>query len=151
VASSSALLVALVFAPPAAQAGSKLLDVSPENISAQPLELRVTNEDDGHGSVRFDIFVVGGSDSISRNREGRLEIARDEVEKPKSGENEEVPWPATWCSVRETEESGKLVYTFGVAKDMLSRATFQFRNYDPNGMPSMDVYRFLLWEWAALK
>jgi len=36
-----------------------------------------------------------------------------------------------------------------LAREFVPKATFQFRNYDPSGMPSMDVYRFVLREFVA--
>jgi hypothetical protein len=48
------------------------------------------------------------------------------------------------CSVRELVENGVLHFSFGLARQFVANATFQFRNYDPNGMPSMEVFRFVL-------
>ena len=138
----------LVACVPLVYAASTLTDITPDNVAEQPLGLRVATEAQDDGTVRFDVFVTSGRDAVSPRRDGRLEIAREDIVKKDPGKNLPLQRPVIWCSVRELSEDGTLHFTFGLPLDTLARATFQFRNYEPRGMPSMDVYRLLLKEFA---
>lgn len=143
------LFVLQVAHTPSVHAGSTLTDVTPDDVAKQPLGLRVETEAHDDGTVSFDVFVTSGRDGLSPRREGRLEIAREELVKKDPGKNLPIQGPMIWCSIREVNEDGVLHFTFGLPRDMLPRASFQFRNYEPRGMPSMDVYRLLLKEFAT--
>lgn len=130
-------------------AASTFVDVVPETLTSQPLTFSVTAESDEHDTVHFDVFVSTGHQAISPYREGRFEIARDHVVPRRRGEAGELPRPIVYCSVRELNDDGALHFRFGLERRLVPKATFQFRNYDPNGMPSMDVFRFVLSAFVA--
>lgn len=131
-----------------AEAASTLTDVAPQSLGQLALGIRIESETREDSTVRFDIFVTSGSDSISPRREGRLEVYREAVVPKGVGKNPPFQPPLLWCNVNEMSEDGVLHFTFGLPADWLRRACFQFRNYDPRGHPSMDVYRVLLKEFV---
>lgn len=143
-----AVLSLILTSPVSVEAASTLTDVTPATIAAQPFGFRVETESNENGSVRFDVFVSTGRDSLSPRREGRLEITREDVVKKQPGKNLPVQHVVLWTSVREVNEGDTLHFSFGVPREMLKKASFQFRNYDPNGMPAMDVFRFIIAEFA---
>lgn len=132
-----------------ANAASTMVDITPNNISKQALTVRVETEANADGTIRFDVLVAPGRDTISPRREGRLEILRDKIARQEPGKNLPFQPPVLWCSVREVSEGDTLTYTFGLPRELLPRAHFQFRNYEPRGMPSMDVLRVLLEDFVA--
>jgi hypothetical protein len=131
-------------------AASTMVDVTPNNLSKQRLSVRLET-DEADGTIRFDIVVAPGQDTISPRREGRLEVLRDKVARKEPGKNLPFQPPLLWCSVGEVSKGDSLTYTFGLPRNLLPRAQFQFRNYEPNGMPSMDVLRLLLEDFAPKK
>jgi hypothetical protein len=48
------------------------------------------------------------------------------------------------CDVQERKVDDGLQYMFGIRNTFLGDATFTFRNFDPSGMPSADMYKLNL-------
>jgi hypothetical protein len=145
------ILVLQVATAPSLHADSMVFEVTPQNIAKQSLQLRVETEANAHDVIRFDVFVAAGRDQISPRRAGRLEIAHQSIAGSQPGEGTALPWPMIWCSVSEKAEADALHYTFGIARQMLPQASFQFLNYEPHGMPSMDAFRFMLADFAPAR
>ena len=143
------ILALQVCIAPTGGADSQLTEVTRESIGTQPLSLRVETEAYDDDTIAFDVFVAASRDAISPHREGRLEIARQDLPKTVKGQMPTFPRPMIWCNFQEVEKDGVLQYSFGVHREMLLKASFEFRNYDAGGMPSMDVYVFRLSEFAA--
>ena len=126
---------------------STVTDVTRRNIAGQPLAIRVESEVYRDDIVAFRIYVAPGKREISPHRAGRFEVAGEDLELRKDV-IDATPQPLIWCEVHERDDDGVLEYSFGLPKDMLPRASFTFRNYEPHGMPAFDGYRVLLEEFA---
>jgi len=140
-ASITALVVVLSGLGPPAHGASNAIDVTPENVEQLPVALHVEATAGLQETVTFTVTVQQDSQLVSTRHEGRLEVLF-EPPTPFDG-TASLQRPALWCSIREEVDKNQLVYRFGVSQEMLPKATFQFRSYDPT-MPSMDLYRLFL-------
>jgi hypothetical protein len=144
------LVGASLFGATPIHAASRLTDVTPANLDAQPLALRVQHEAYENGMIRFEIHVSDGGNAVSPNREGRFVLWADRVAAREDASGGATTRPPVRMAARVQEACGdeSLCYEVQVHRDLLDRTTFTFRNFDPGGMPSFDGYEFVLGEFV---
>ena len=138
---------ALTVALPA-MALSQLTDVTPANITKQPLTLRVTHENYQDGTVRFEIYVSAGTERVSSSHKGGFVLWQEKVAARSGSLNGDRSLALARCSVQERVTGDALLYEFSVNRELLDRVTFTFYNFETS-MPRFDGYEFILWEFAG--
>ena len=146
-------LVVIVFmvliTPFTANAGSTVTDVTPANVTNQPLALRVAHEKYEDGTVRFEIYVSAGTEEISPSHDGRFVVWQEKVT-VRSGfihDSSTRPLAVAECSVHERARGDTLFYEVQVNRELLDRVTFTFLNFEQR-MPAFDGYEIMLGQFA---
>jgi hypothetical protein len=145
------LTLATASVPRVGVAVSTVTDITPSNISSQPLTFRVNHEAYADGIIRFEVYVSAGSDAVSPNRAGRFVVWRERVVYREGRFHDRASRPAITaaCAVDEDERDGVLRYEVQIHESKLQEATFMFLNYEPRGMPAFDGYEFILSEFVV--
>lgn len=131
----------LVLAAASAYCDADVTNVTPDNISQQPLAFRVEARALDQGSVEFEIIVGSGRDSIWADHSGQLLSGYSSVKKRSERELVTLP-PKMWCSLREFQERGSVRYRFAFPVEWLADVRFEFHNC--RVVPSLDIYEFPL-------
>lgn len=135
----------LMLAPWSAFADANITNVTPSNITSQPLRFRVEADPIGQEGVQFDVFVGAGSDSITARAVGQLEIGESTLRQTSPNRFVTEP-PKMWCNLGPQLTQGMLRYSFRIPREWLGEARFQFQNHQ---VPqSMDLYRLPLKAFA---